>query len=66
MKKLKVFIVMNRDEHNGYGGVLWCSQRGEEKEFIPLAVFSDREQSTKMATRTDYYKVVEAELRFRI
>ena len=63
MKKVKVYIVMNQDERNGHKGVLWFHLR--DGDVLPLQVYSEESQATKMAARKGLYKVLEAELRFK-
>ena len=63
MKTIKAWATMNKNETNGFDGILWCPLgQDSDKNFIPLAIFSSENEAIKMAERKVYYKVIEIKI----
>jgi len=61
-RKIEAWAVMNQNEENGHEGVLWFTRKDEERQALPLQIYSEEKQAERMAGREGLYKVVPCQI----
>lgn len=65
-KTIKAFAIMNKDESNGYYGILWHSQGNK---VLPLCIYSSKMEAEEFKKRASPFsykrkeKIVEVEIK---